>query len=430
MESLTNAAGATVLGYITQKRHSIHPAHFVGSGKAEQIGLQAEKIGANLIIFDNDLSPAQIRELEKITQRKVLDRSVLILDIFASRARSAEAKIQVELAQMEYTYPRLTRMWSHLDTVAGGASAVSAIGTRGPGEKQLEIDRRLVQKRISALRRQIESIDKRKERQVLSRKHFTVSVVGYTNAGKSTLMNLLTGTDTLAVDKLFATLDTKTAMWRLGKDHSVLLSDTVGFVRDLPHHLVASFRATLEEAIHADLLLHVVDLAHSQAELQLRSANKVLEEIGCKDKDMLLIFNKVDQPAAQARLDTFQTLYPDAIALSARSGQGTDQLLDAVTSRVTGQRLHLRIACSQADGRIPHFLRANGDIISEDYQDSKVILEAFLGSRQLPDLKRLHPQACDVVDQCPSFKELLIPGPVLEPLNLKRDSSPVRDVDA
>lgn len=397
LESLAEAAGATVVGRIRQTRRTPHPGLFVGTGKAEQIAEQAEILGASSIIFDNDLSPGQIRELEKITDRKVLDRSVLILDIFASRAQTAEAKLQVELAQMQYTYPRLTRMWSHLDTVAAGASAVGAIGTRGPGEKQLETDRRLVQKRISVLRQRIVAVDKRKERQVLSRKHFTVSVVGYTNAGKSTLMNLLTGVNTLAENKLFATLDTKTALWNVSQGQQVLLSDTVGFVRDLPHHLVASFRATLEEAIHADLLLHVVDLSHHQAELQLESVEKVLEEIGCKDKKTLVIFNKVDQTTAQARLDTMMTLYPDAIAVSARTGQGAEELIETVTKHVTGSRLRLRIACSHADGRIPHYLRANGDIISEDYQESKVVLEAYLGTRQLPGLKRLRPQACDIL---------------------------------
>ena len=394
--SLTEAAGARVVGMIMQRRSRVNPALFVGKGKAEEIAEKAEQAGANVIIFDNDLSPGQIREMEKIVDCKVLDRSELILDIFASRAQTHEARLQVDLAQLEYTYPRLTRMWSHLDTVAGaagagGAGAVGGIGTRGTGEKQLEIDRRIVQRRVAALKRQIGQIDKRKQRQVRARhEHYTVSLVGYTNAGKSTLMNLLTGSDTYVEDKLFATLDTKTARWNVGHDHHVLLSDTVGFVRDLPHHLVASFRATLEEAIHADLLLHVVDVSHSQAEQQLQATNAVLAEMGCGDKDILLVFNKVDR-AEPAWRDTLKTLYPDAVCISARTGEGVEKVVEPVRKRATGQRMHLRVTCSYTDGRVASFVRAHGTIIAEDYNESGVVVEAYLGRRQLPGLQRLRP---------------------------------------
>ncbi len=332
--------------------------------------------------------------MEKITECKVIDRSILILDIFAARARTAEAKLQVELAQMQYTYPRLTRMWSHLDTVAGSSGA---IGTRGPGEKQLETDRRLVQKRVSILKGRIDKVDKRKERLASSRKHFTVSLVGYTNAGKSTLLNALTSTETLSANMLFATLDTKTSMWKLEKNHDVLLSDTVGFVRDLPHHLVASFRATLEEAIHANLLLHVVDTSHHQVELQIEAVNKVLEEIGCKDKDQLVVFNKADRAESKSRQSLFETLYPDSIFVSAKSGLGLDKLTQAVKDKFTGERVCVRIDYPQANGRIPNFVRANGDIVSEVYEDSRVILEAYLGKQQIPDLVKLQPTSYEVI---------------------------------
>ena len=401
LEALVEAAGGIVMGRVYQKRRSPHPRTYVGHGKAELIGELVDRSRIDTVIFDNDLSPAQIRELEKIVGCKVIDRSELILDIFASRARTHEARLQVELAQLEYTYPRLTRMWTHLDTVvgaAGGAAgAVGGIGTRGPGEKQLEIDRRLVKKRLGQLRRQIKEIDRRKQRQVRSRdKHFTVSLVGYTNAGKSTLLNLLTGSDAYVENQLFATLDTKTVRWPLAGDLSVLLSDTVGFVRNLPHHLVASFRATLEEAIHADLLLHVVDVAHPQAELQLQAAQRVLDEIGCQEKDILLIFNKTDCKP-NPMLDTMTTLYPEAIPISARKGQGTDRLIEAVTERVTGEELHLRVSCSQGDGRVVSFLRANGLVLSEEYVDAHVVLEAVLGRRQLPGLQRLKPQSYEIL---------------------------------
>ena len=400
--ALVRAAGAEVVGQIVQRRSRINPACYVGTGKAQEIAERAQQAQANVVVFDGDLSPAQIRELEKIVDCKVLDRSEVILDIFASRARTCEAQLQVDLAQLQYTYPRLTRMWSHLDTVAGaagagGAGAVGGIGTRGTGEKQLEIDRRIVQRRVSALRRKIAQIDKRKQRQVRSRgDHFTVSLVGYTNAGKSTLMNTLTGSETYVEDKLFATLDTKTVRWNVGQDNTVLLSDTVGFVRDLPHHLVASFRATLEEAIHADLLLHVVDVSHSQAEEQLAATNVVLKELDCSGKDILLVFNKVDQAQA-ARSDTLMTLYPDAICISARTGQGVEQLVEAVQERVIGEWMHVRVTCSYGDGRVASFIRAHGTVIDEEYTESGIVLHAHLGRRQLPRLQRLKPVACEEI---------------------------------
>lgn len=403
LESLVESAGALVVGRVYQKRARPHPACYIGKGKALQVVEHIQKLETKVdtIIFDNDLSPAQIRELEAIFECKVLDRSELILDIFASRAQTYESKLQVELAQLQYTYPRLTRMWSHLDTVVGAAGgvagAVGGIGTRGPGEKQLEIDRRLVQKRLSQLRKQIQDIDRRKQQQVQSRNHhFTVSLVGYTNAGKSTLMNLLTGSNETAENKLFATLDTKTTKWNLTKDIHVLLSDTVGFVRDLPHHLVASFRATLEEAIHADLLLHVVDISHPQAELQMQAANEVLSDIGCREKDILLLFNKVDCQS-NSTLDMMKTLYPEALPISARNGTGIEELVHTIIGRVTGEILRLRVVSSLADGRVHHFLQAQGEIVAEEYGDNTVTIEVRLGKRQLPGLNRLKPLSCEEV---------------------------------
>ncbi len=285
LESLTRTAGAKVVGRIMQRRQRIDAGTYVGSGKVKEIAALAIKEEADVVIFDNDLSPGQIGALEKIINEeadsprlggiKVLDRSELILDIFATRAQTHEAKLQVELAQMQYTYPRLTRMWGHLERIAGGAPA--GIGTRGPGEQQLEVDRRLVRKRIDRLRGEIEIIQQRKGRLVSERNrlHYTVCIVGYTNAGKSTLFNTITAARTYADDQLFATLDTKTRAWKLERGLEVLLSDTVGFVRDLPHNLVASFKATLEEAVHADLLLHVLDVGHAHAHQQFASVHKL-----------------------------------------------------------------------------------------------------------------------------------------------------------
>jgi GTP-binding protein HflX len=275
--------------------------------------------------------------------------------------------------------------------MAGGASsaaaAVGGIGTRGPGEKQLEIDRRLVKKRLSMLRRQIGEIDRRKQRQVRSRQGFVqVCLVGYTNAGKSTLMNALAGAGAYVEDKLFATLDTKTARWNLGQELGVLLSDTVGFVRDLPHHLVASFRATLEEAIHADLLLHVVDASNPAAEMQFEAAKRVLEEIGCEDKKTVLVLNKVDRAGARMMSDTLKTLYPEAVVVSAKSGLGLEVLAARVREQVTGEIVHVRVRYAAGDGRIGHFLRAYGRVVEERFEDSTAVVEAHVGRKQLHGL--------------------------------------------
>ncbi len=262
---MADSAGAVVVATFLQRRQRLDAKHYIGRGKVEERPKRRGTRSPGHIIFDDDLSPAQLREIEAVCKCKVIDRSELILDIFASRAQTHEARLQVELAQLEYTAPRLRGMWTHLERIAGagggtGAGAVGGIGTRGPGERQIEIDRRIVNRRVTMLKRQIAEIDRRKVRQVQSRhEHFNVSLIGYTNAGKSTLMNALTDAGVATEDRLFATLDTKTRRWKLGGADHALLSDTVGFIPRLPPPLVASFRATLEEAILADLLLHVVD---------------------------------------------------------------------------------------------------------------------------------------------------------------------------
>ncbi|MEM7808661.1 MAG: GTPase HflX, partial [Planctomycetota bacterium] len=353
LASLCQTAGATPVSRIIQNRRQVDPGTYVGSGKALEIAQAAKAFDADFIAFDNELTPGQIGQLEKIVNThlksprgqgvKVLDRSEIILDIFANRAQTHEAKLQVELAQMEYTYPRLTKMWGHLERIAGGGTI--GVGTRGPGETQLEIDRRLVRKRISELKASIGDVQARKARQVERRgdDHFTACLVGYTNAGKSTLFNTLTAAGTLAEDKLFATLDTKTRAWNLERGTEVLLSDTVGFVRDLPHDLVASFRATLEEAVHADLLLHVLDVGHPRARQQYESVRAVLTEIGAGDNEEVLLLNKVDTPEGQEVVDEWLALRPDAIAVSARTGAGLERLLERVYGSVQGTRSDVRL---------------------------------------------------------------------------------------
>ena len=391
LESLANAADVHVVGFVRQKRRDINSSLYIGRGKAEEIAQFVHLRQADVVIFDNDLTPAQIRELEKVMEVKVIDRSELILDIFARRASSAEARMQVELAQLEYTYPRLTRMWSHLDTVTGGA-ATGGVGTRGTGESQLEIDRRLVNKRVAQLKSRISEIDKRKSRQADSRnRHYTVSLVGYTNAGKSTLMNTLTGSEVFSADQLFATLDTKTSKWKLDGDNFALLSDTVGFVRDLPHHLVASFRATLEETIHADLLLHVLDVSHPNVFQQLEAVNRVLGELGCDEKDILLVLNKMDRPGAVAKSQEFKAIYPDAVSVSSKTGQGISDLMECVLDRVTGKNVRLKITCPYSNGKVVPFVKAYGQVLSEEFTDAGTVIEAYVGDKQMPGLLKLQP---------------------------------------
>ena len=397
LTALAESAGAVVVNRFQQKIRRINPALYIGKGKAAQLAQRVKRFKADVVIFDNDLSPGQIRDLEEIVKVKVIDRSELILDIFATRAKTKQAKLQVDLAQLEYTYPRLTRMWSHLDSVAGAGGATAAgvvggIGTRGTGEKQLEIDRRIVKKRISELKEQLVDIDKRKLREIRGRKKlFKICLVGYTNAGKSTLLNKITDADVLVEDRLFATLDTRTKRWTLERGMEVLLSDTVGFVKNLPHHLVASFKATLEEAVLADLLLHVIDVSNPDVIRQIDSVKIVLKEIGCSSKPVLDVFNKVDILDNIGRLEMLQTLFPDAVTVSARTGSGLENLTEIVLEKFTGRQILIQVKSSQADGKIHSFLRANAVILEQQYHDGFVLIDAKLGQNQLLALKKLQP---------------------------------------
>lgn len=403
LAALAESAGAIVVDKFQQKVRQINPALYIGKGKAERLAKKVKKTKADVVIFDNDLYPRQIRELEEIVKVKVLDRSELILDIFAARAKTKQAKLQVDLAQLEYTYPRLTRMWLHLDSVAGAAGATDAgvvggIGTRGTGEKQLEIDRRLVKKRIAELRGQLANIDKRKLREIKGRRGlFKICLVGYTNSGKSTLLNKLTDANVFVEDRLFATLDTRTKRWALDRGVEVLLSDTVGFVKNLPHHIVASFKATLEEAVNADLLLHIVDVSAPDTARQIDSVKTVLEEIGCSQKPVLLLFNKVDIVKDIGKLEMLQTLYPNAITISAKTGLSLDMAAQTVLEKVRGKMVLVRVRSRQTDGKVQSFLRANATVLQEKYHNGFVIIDARLGQNQLTGLKKLHPDSLAVI---------------------------------
>jgi len=404
LTALAESAGAIVVDRFQQKIRTINPVTYIGKGKAAQLTQRVRRFKADVVIFDNDLSPRQIRELEEIIEVKVLDRSELILDIFATRAKTRQAKLQVELAQLEYTYPRLTRMWSHLDTVAGAgggtaAGTVGGIGTRGPGEQQLEIDRRLVNKRITELKRELANIDRRRVREINARHGlFKICLVGYTNAGKSTLLNTLTDADVFVEDRLFATLDTRTRKWTLARGAEVLLSDTIGFIKSLPHKLVASFKATLEEAVNADLLLHIVDVSNPDAYKQLESVNSVLAEIGCGDRPILILLNKVDIVRKIGQLEMLRTLFPDALPISAKTGLGLERLSEQVLAKYKGGELLLRVTSSQSNGKVQSFLRAYGRVLKEEYLDGSVLINARLGQNQLPSLKRLRPEAIEIIN--------------------------------
>ena len=337
----------------------------------------------------NDLSPRHISKLEEAIECKILDRSELILDIFAERAQTTEAKLQVELAQLQYTFPRLRAMWTHLERIVGGAP--TGIGTRGPGEQQLEVDRRIVRRKLGQLRREIIEIQHRKQREVAQRNldHFTIGLVGYTNAGKSTLFNTVTDAGTYADPKLFATLSTKTRVWKLGGGDDVMLSDTVGFVRDLPHHLVASFRATLEEAIHAHLLLLVLDVSDPHCLDQLRTVTKTLEDIGAGDQPRRLILNKIDALEHNADLLVLQNEYPDALALSAKTGRGVEALVEVVRGELHGGLQTMTLTIDQADGKALTFLENRSEVLERDYADTVVRMTVRIGGKQLERLRAM-----------------------------------------
>jgi GTPase len=374
LRGLAQTAGAVVVGELLQRRDQIIPGTYIGKGKLEELHTLVEAQDADVVIFDNDLSPAQVRNLEKTTKAKVIDRSELILDIFASRARTVEAKLQVELAQLEYALPRLRKMWTHLSRYKGG------IGLRGPGETQLEEDRRLVTLKIRDLKSRLSVVQARKQREVQSRfDEHTVSLVGYTNAGKSTLMNRLTGSDVVARDQLFSTLDTRTRQWRLSDWGRVLLSDTVGFIRDLPHHLVASFKATLEEARQARLLLHVVDASNPHAEDQIHAVVAVLKELDVDTKPTLLVLNKVDRVPDPSFLQVLQKHHPRAVAVSAVTGQGLDELRDAVIEMLSADFVAAEVDVDAGNGKVLSYLAAHAEVFRQNFhENNRVTLQCYL----------------------------------------------------
>ena len=384
LEGLATTAGTRVIGGLVQRREKPDARTFLGRGKVEELEILAHANAADVVIFDNDLSPGQTRNLERVLNTKVLDRTELILDIFATHARTYEARLAVELAQLEYSLPRLKRMWTHLSRMKLG------VGMRGPGEKQLEVDRRLVERRIHDLRSELRGIEKRKERQVAARDdHMTVSLVGYTNAGKSTLMNRLTNAEVLVEDKLFATLDTRTRRWQLPHWGPVLLSDTVGFIRDLPHRLIASFKATLEDARQADLLLHVADVSNPAILDQITSVYNVLGELGIQEKDTLLVVNKVDQLDSVARMESVLHRYPNAVPISARTGAGMDHLAIVVSDALSQSFRDVDVVTGVENGKLLAFLARHGEVLSKHFDDLQVTVHCRIAQKYLGRIEDL-----------------------------------------
>lgn len=427
LASLAEQAGAVVVGTLEQRLERPVAATYIGSGKLEELKKFCEQLDASMVIFDHDLSPRQIANVEEVVERKIVDRSELILDIFASRATTTEAKLQVELAQLEYTYPRLRAMWDHLERIVG-AGGIAGIGTRGPGEQQLEIDRRLAQRKKLALQSRLSEIQSRRRREVRQRNldHFTVGIVGYTNAGKSTLFNALTPGGAYADDRLFATLTTRTREWDLGGGLRVLLSDTVGFVRDLPHNLVASFRATLEEATHANMLLIVLDVSDPAAELHLQTVTTTLDELfreareadqraGSEHDDALafreprrvLLLNKVDRLADNASLLVWAQKWPGCIPIVAKrpGGMGHAELAALVREAAMGGEREVTLRVELRDSRTVDTLEKRGRVISREYgDDGTALFRVRIGERQLAQLRSLGARFVEVAEDVKAEK--------------------------
>jgi GTPase len=375
LSELATTAGGQVVGDGVQKLAAPCATTFIGKGKADEFAEHCREADVDTVIFDDELSPAQSRNLERLFNCKILDRTSLILDIFAQRARTREGKLQIELAQLQHLLPRLTRFWGHLSRQKGG------IGMRGgEGETQLETDRRRVQDRIARIARDLEVVRRQRstQRQARQRNHWALaSIVGYTNAGKSTLLNTLTGAAVLAENKLFATLDPTTRRLRLPTNQNVLLTDTVGFIRKLPHGLVEAFKATLEEVVQADLLLHVVDISHPQADEQIQSVDAVLKEIGAEGKPTLMVFNKIDElHGSRDTLTRFLERYPNGVAISAANGEGVPALLAELGSQLRPIREFLELSVPHDQAGVIARLHEVGQVVERNYDGATARFKA------------------------------------------------------
>ena len=370
LEELADTAGADTIFKIVQSRSRFDPAYYIGKGKAEELAQLVELNDIALVIFDDDLTSVQVRNLERLFNRKIIDRSGLIIDIFALRAKTKEAKTQVELAQLQYMLPRLTRAWTHLSKQYGG------IGTKGPGETQIETDRRLIRNRISHLKEQLKRIESHRETQNKGRqKHIRISLAGYTNAGKSTLFNLLTSANVFAEDKLFATLDSTTRTLELKSFEKVLISDTVGFIRKLPPHLIASFKSTLDEVRNADIILHVIDLSHPFYEDHIKTVDDTLKGFGSNSKSELKVFNKVDAIDDKSKIEYVRNTYKNSVIISAQKGLNILKLIDILKAVIENSYIEKEISLTLDETKLLSQIHTLAEVISIDYNEDRVMLK-------------------------------------------------------
>ncbi|TVR13882.1 MAG: GTPase HflX [Planctomycetota bacterium] len=381
MRALLDTAGCEVVAVARQHLARPVKSTYIGSGKAKEIWDLVEDHEALEVVFDVSLTPSQERNLEKLLEIKVVDYTALILHIFALGARTHQSMLAVELAQLEHNRSRLKRLWSHLDRIKAG------MNMRGPGEKQLETDRRLVDLRIADLKAKLKTIEDRKERTIAARDNCVkIALVGYTNAGKSTVMNALTDSDVLAQDRLFATLDTRTSRLDLDHHHDIVLSDTVGFIRNLPHKLVASFHATLAEVVEANLLLHVVDASQPSMEEHIHAVESVLSDIGAVDIPTIMVFNKCDQPHSQTLTLAFRKRYPGSVMISAKHGDGLDELKNEILRFVNNREEVVRVRFSAGDGALYAFIRGRAQVVEEDFVGNDALLTIRADDRLLTEL--------------------------------------------
>lgn len=383
LEELVKTAGGVVVARAVQKRDRIHPGHYVGKGKAEEIQMMLRTYDATGVVCDDELSPAQLRNLEQMLETKVMDRTMVILDIFASRALSREGKIQVELAQLKYRLSRLTGIGASMSRLGGG------IGTRGPGEKKLETDRRYIKERIAELNASAKEIEV--HRQLLrsqrdKKGHPVISMVGYTNAGKSTIINALTDAGVLAEDKLFATLDITTRMVDLPNGSEILLTDTVGFIQKLPHHLIQAFRATLEELKFADVLLHVVDASNPHRQEQMDVVYKTLKDLHCSDTPVITVYNKMDKEI-ELPLPT-DTIARDRVKISAKTGDGMQNLLEHIEILLKSFRSSMKVLIPYQEGSYLSYIHGKCEVISEEHTESGILIEAYMTEEVVNRLER------------------------------------------
>lgn len=373
LAELVKTAGASVAGTLIQKRELIHPGTYVGTGKVAEIAELLEHTGATGIVCDDELSPAQLKNLETMLNTKVMDRTLIILDIFAARATTSEGKIQVELAQLKYHLSRLTGLGRSMSRLGGG------IGTRGPGEKKLEIDRRLINDRIAQLNRELKEVVKHREIARAKRERNAVpvvAIVGYTNAGKSTLLNHLTDAEVLEEDKLFATLDPTTRLLELEGHQQVLLTDTVGFIRKLPHHLIEAFKSTLEEAKYADYIFHVVDASNPQRDKQMYIVYETLDRLGVKNKKILTLFNKMDQRTDEEPLQDFRADH--VLQISAANNTGLDQVREVLQEMLREDKVYIERVIPYAQAGILQLVRSKGELVSEEYVPEGIAIKAYV----------------------------------------------------